>query len=65
MDRGKIELYLAIEYQYISNAEIVGFVVPHPPFHDVILLANSGCQFRTKIKIRSTVGNNKQPYTQK
>ena len=31
MDSGKIELYVAIEYQYNSNVEKVGFMVLQPP----------------------------------
>ena len=47
MDGGRIDLYVTIDYQYNSNIEKVGFMVPQPP--PMMLLANARCQFGTQI----------------
>ena len=63
MDLGKIDLYVAIEYQYNSNIQKVGFMALQPP--PMMIHANTQCHLRPQMETLTTVCNNKQLYTQK
>ena len=63
MDGGKIDLYVAIEYQYNSNIKKVGILVLQPL--PMLLHANAKCHFITQIESERNVCNNMLPYIQK